>query len=289
MATPTKAFFVPRNWVVDGTAVTFGGGSWLSTLPLTRLASMDPRVRAWSSDAALASTVIEIDLGQARTLNFLAVLFTNMSESAQVRYTIGDDATFATYEYRSDWLPAYPVTQPFGQGAFGVFSFGGFQELDDSDPRGIGHSHFIGVTYSARYLRVEIDDDTNPDGRLKVGLVAAGFGEELTVQVKDGFNGGVREEAIVDRARSGALLADPLYKVQTLAFEMQWEPKDVALARWFDMFADRGRTRPMLVYLLPDDVLHLYRLGIYGVVSDFVKMTQLRNTFFGAVVAMESV
>lgn len=288
MATPTKAFLLPRNWVTDGDAVTFTGGSWELNLPLTRLASVDPRVRAWSTDAANVSTIIEVDLGQERTLNFLAALFTNMSQSAQIRYTIGNDDIFATYEYRSAWLPAYPVTQPFGQGAFGVFSFGGFQAVDANDPRGVGHNHFLGYAYSARYLRIEIDDDTNSDGVLKVGVVFAGYGEELTVQVKDGFNGGIREEVIADRAVSGALHIDPLYKVQTLGFEIWWEPKATAMARWYDMLADRGRSKPVLVFLLPDDELNLSRLGLYGIITEYARLTQMRNSYFGAAISMES-
>lgn len=287
MPTPTRASFAPRNWVWE-TGVSLSGGTWLTSLPLTRLLNFDPQKKARSSGTGLSATKIIVDLGQARTANFFAFMFSNIRESSLIRYTFGNDATFATYEHRSDWLPAYPVTQPFGTRPFGVFSFGGFQAFDESDPRGVGHSYFVGYTYLARYVQIEVDDSGNDDGYVEVGVIYAAQIEEVTIQVRPGFGVEPIEVVIKDRTLGGTLHIDPLYKYDRMTFELQWLASSDMLPTWFEMLKWRGRSKPILVFLRPSDTLNLYRLGMYGVIADPPRILHQGNDYFGAQITMES-
>lgn len=266
--------FLARNWVFDD-GVTFDGGSWV--FPLSALASFDPLLTAQSSDATNASTIVEIDLGAGQTCNYIGYLFANLSENARIRYTLSNDPTFATYELQTDWLDAYPSTQPFGQGAFGVFSFGGFAAQTERDERGVSHHLFLAAALSVQYIRIEVDDESNSDGYAEVGVVWAGFMERPSSGIRDITVTPVTV-AVVNRTQAGTLHLTPQYMMRRIDLTLQHETQDVMLPVYYEMGRQNMLRHPILFFLDPTDSMHLARTGIYGVVADPPRLQYLPGT-----------
>jgi hypothetical protein len=72
---------------------TLSGGSWLASLPLTNLQNRQVQKVARSTNAAVASTQFQIDLGQARSIGVLGLVVHNISVSGRVRVTGGESAS----------------------------------------------------------------------------------------------------------------------------------------------------------------------------------------------------
>lgn len=75
---------------------TLSGGSWAATLPLTNLQNRQVQKVARSSDATVASTQFQINLGQARNIGVVGLVVHNISVSGKVRITAADTATSFT-------------------------------------------------------------------------------------------------------------------------------------------------------------------------------------------------
>lgn len=133
---------------VDREGVQITGGAW--TIPLSALIDPRPGRKARSGNALKASTQFDVDLLAARALRIVALTHTNLSPSAVYRITWFSDA-FSTPAGNTGWLaiPGYP----------------------EYDPDFLGASiwHVWPAAFSCRYLRVEIDDETNVAGRIEAG------------------------------------------------------------------------------------------------------------------------
>jgi transposase len=68
-----------------------------------------------------------------------------------------------------DWRDMWPEITPFGQGLWGEFVWGGKLDLEDAGTYGIGAYHVLPTPVFARHVRIELDDQDNPDGYLEAG------------------------------------------------------------------------------------------------------------------------
>lgn len=152
---------------------TLSGGGWNASLPLANLQNRLIAKVARSSNATLAATKFDIDLGRARRIGMLALIGHNLTVVAKVRIR-GDDASdFATPLYDSGWVDVWPA---------GMIPPELLEWEDDnfwlgtlSDQARAGYQapfiHRVATLPSLRYWRVEIDDTTNSDGYIQIGRV----------------------------------------------------------------------------------------------------------------------
>lgn len=150
---------------------TLSGGSWNASLPMANLQNRLIAKVARSSNATLAATKFDIDLGRARRIGMLALIGHNLTVVAKVRIR-GDDASdFATPLYDSGWVDVWPS---------GMIPPELLEWEDDnfwlgtlSDQARAGYQapfiHRVTTLPSLRYWRVEIDDTTNSDGYIQIG------------------------------------------------------------------------------------------------------------------------
>lgn len=169
-------------------------GSELSQQPAANLQHPVGRYR-WQTAGSLDSWV-ELDNGSAKTIRFLSLHLTNFTAAVQVRFMLG--TTAGAFDVKDVPLFTPTITAGVNQVLY---------ELDQD--------------YSARHVRIEIKDPTNPDGFFYVGFVFAGtlvamngnfqypasFGRESgNVQVR---TRGGQEHDIVRWSRRSATLSLP--------------------------------------------------------------------------------
>lgn len=136
-----------RNYA-DADGVVFTGGSW--TASLSNLADPIVSNKARSNGLTLANTQFRVDLGASKSLVLAAITHTNMSASALYKITWYSDA-FTTAVGNTGWLaiPGYPD--------------------EDPDFKGVSIFHVFAEATSARYWKIELDDEDNVDTYVEVG------------------------------------------------------------------------------------------------------------------------
>ena len=156
------------GWPDRVSAATVTGGSWQASLPVTNVADRRITRPARSTSAASANTVIDIDCGGTRSMRAFALINHNFQSTAQWRIKAS--------------LTALGSTDVLDTGARNVLQMSlspDVLEWEDSGWwEGIGdgwlrNMHPVFYVHSgqisARYVRIEITDTTNPDGYVQVG------------------------------------------------------------------------------------------------------------------------
>jgi hypothetical protein len=105
---------------------------------------------AWVTNASITSAYAVLDAGAGALWGALGVFRTNLTASATLRWRLGDDATFAT------------ATEDSGT-------------LSSTLASGYAQSLYIpAAEVTARYMRLDVADATNPEGRLVIPLAFGG-------------------------------------------------------------------------------------------------------------------
>ena len=134
-------------------AATLSGGSWSAGLPLANLKDRLTTKVARSSNALAASTQFDLDLGAQRNLRLFALLGSNLSAAATVRWRLYTDSGYAQLVHDTGALPV-------SWAALDAETLSGWRP---------DFWHVLPSTLTARYLRVSIVDTANPAGYIEVG------------------------------------------------------------------------------------------------------------------------
>lgn len=204
---------------------TLSGGAWAAALPLDNLKVPRMPVVARSTDALTASTQFDADLGASKTLLAIAIANHNLSQDAEIRVSLGstsgDDDVYA-----GDWTPAYAIT--FGSGTDEWADYEWFTGLSSDEWIGTPFTSFVLLpsAYAARYVRVEIDDTTNPDGYVQMGRVFIGSGFVPAFNPAYGLQDGFRDPSLITELESGAVIAHPRRRLRTVKFALELVRQD---------------------------------------------------------------
>ena len=124
---------------------------------------------AWTTPAGTTTAHFVVDAGGAVEWGALGLFNANLTPSATVRWRIGGDPAFAAHAYDSGTLS-------------GTVAAGYRQSV-----------HVLPSAVTARYLRVDLSDPTNPEGLLRVAQLYAGKARRPTRNI--GFNSASAREA----------------------------------------------------------------------------------------------
>jgi len=203
---------------VDGATLT--GGAWRAGLPLANLADGQFAKVARSTDAALASTLFDSDLGAARALRIVALSNHNLGRYATWRVTLGSAPGGADL-HDSGWMPVWRMT------------------LDNELLRwespawwvGTASDEFIGAPFpavyalpdwhSARYVRVELNDTTNAAGYVQIGRAHICNAIQPLVNATYGLADGWTDLSTSTRAESGARWFAARRRIRTVRFNLE--------------------------------------------------------------------
>jgi hypothetical protein len=105
---------------------------------------------SWQTPAGATSAHVVVDAGAAVAWGAFGLFNANLTPAATVRWRVGSDPAFATWAYDSG-TPSGTVAAGYRQSL-----------------------HMPPTTQTARYMRVDIADPTNPEGVLRVAQMFAG-------------------------------------------------------------------------------------------------------------------
>lgn len=154
------------------------GGSWRPSLPLENLREQRPKLKARSTDTALASTQFKVQLTSPLTVLGIQLISTNFSSAARYRITWYTDATFADEVGTTDWQNVgvtidWSMPEDWLDWLDPDFWLGATPFVDP-DNQGKDIRYAFDDETSIQYIKIEIDDASNADGYVDIGLAYIG-------------------------------------------------------------------------------------------------------------------
>lgn len=200
---------------------TLSSGSWQASLPLTNLQSTKLSKKARSTDATLANTKFDIDLGAVQPVQNVSIVSTNFTTDALVRVRGSSDNTFATSEYDSGWIDAFPSLYTPGTLLWGVDPvWTGKPAQEDVDRYTKNFIHILPSMQILRYWRIELDDTANADGFVDIGRLFIGPTWTPSRNYSHGSQFTYESLTQVDRTVSGAHVFDQRDPLRAFTFEL---------------------------------------------------------------------
>lgn len=254
-----------RNYADDA---TLSGGSWSSSLPLANLRDRQLTRLARSTDALAASTAIDCDFGQGRTISFIALLRHNLGQAGQWRIRLGDDPAYATSLYDSEQIDIWPTIHPFGVGLWGEFVWGG--KLTAADAATYGNSGYLVLPQPvfARRLKIELFDAGNPAGYVQAGRLIAGPAWQPAINLQYGWHLAQVDESKKTRSRGGQTYVDIVPRFRRLTFDLAHMSRDEAWGYAYELDRLKGIGGDLLIMVDPANLTHLHRQTVYGTLTE---------------------
>ncbi|WP_322185695.1 hypothetical protein [Fulvimarina sp. 2208YS6-2-32] len=240
------------------------GGEW--QIPLDRLKAPSPLKRvARSASAALADTQFDIAFDRLQTVKAVALANINFSLAAMWRIRAFDDPEMTVERHNSGWIRVYPR----------LYST---KSLSWRDPNfwlgGPTSESLEGLTQQAiylpdpapfaRYWKIEIDDQGNPDGYLDIGRLFMAGGYQPSMNYVYGGGLGLETKTRVDEALGGNEFFDrrKTYRVARIGWD--YLPEQEALEKAFDLQRQAGIDREVFLIMKPGDEVNLTRTSFLG-------------------------
>lgn len=175
----SRVGFISYPNLIDGAALY--GGSWAGTLG--RVATRNTGEVAVSVGTSSVATTIVVDLGAVRSVGAIAMGPHNLSESAVWQIKASAVTAGAVDAFDTGEVPVWHI---------------------DAHPTGYA-MHVLSADVSLRYLRIQISDELNPAGAIRIARLFAGPG--LRVENGDhvrGYSHGLNDPSEILQMDSGS-------------------------------------------------------------------------------------
>lgn len=240
-------------------------GSEQPGLPATNL--QDRQItRPWrTATTDPASTWLEVAFGANRTVGAVALVRHNFSQGSTWRVKVADDPTFQNLKYDSGDLEVWPNFEEFGTQAWGTFQWGGVLPQEVAEQITLSAYHLLPEQVVATHVRIEISDDSNPDGYLQVGRLVAGPYYRPSRNMDWGWSIGFEDPSEVSKSRGGQTWIDVAERFRVLRFSVANLSEREAFNNIFDhLLRRKGTTGDLLV--IPDSTRpdQFHNLALYG-------------------------
>lgn len=268
---------------------TLSGGAW----QVSRDNLKDRRLSrvARTATAAKADTQFTLDLGRSRLMTVIAIVRHNVSTSGKWRARLATDPGFATPVYDNavtvppdgavtlqmdfltqtfmawepDWQLAWPTLFPTSVLEWEDDNFwtGSITEEERREYPSLLLAILPKPT-AGRYVRVEIDDETNPDGYVEFGRIFVGSAWQPLYNANYGASIAWETDTGMQRALSGTPYFDHKAGRRVTRFDLGFLTRDEALGRLFEIQRKAGIDGEVLLVWDKDDAINLMRQSYLG-------------------------
>lgn len=256
------------NMIISSTnysdeATSISADSEVATLPVENLQDRQ-LVKVYRSDGD-TDVKIDVDFGQGRIIDFVALIRHNISQTGTIRWRLSNAADFATTQYDSGTVDAWPVVEEFGTLPWGVFSWGGRINPEVAAQYQISSFAVLDNPVQARYLRINISDSNNADGYIEAGRLIAGPAYRPSTNYGFGVEVQFVDESRIVKSRGGQTFVDEVERFRRIRFELQNLPEAEIFGNVFNNIDRlRGVAKDILVIPQPDDPKTWPTQNIYG-------------------------
>lgn len=232
-----------RN-LVDSATLT-ASPTMVSTLPVANLQT-DAREEV-ARTSSLATQTIDVTLDQDELMQGCVIYRGNFSSGATWRVQIFEDATMAVQRYDSGALLLNPP-KPLGDLDWGVERLG----VTIYDGWGYTVSELWFAPVVGAFVRITLDDASNPDGFMQASRLFIGPYMELSDMPIPGLTLGPKETTKQERSEAGTLHVEAGSQYRALTAAGRYLPEK-ARAAIGDMQREVGMRRDVYVSIFADE------------------------------------
>lgn len=278
----SKMIISAINYVDSGTLTV---DDEVGTLPGTYLQDRQ-LVRVWRNTQTTAQ--IDVDFGQGRIIDFMALVRHNISTTGTIRWRLSNVSNFATTVYDSGVVDAWPIVEEFGTLPWGVFSWGGYLNPTVAADYTISAFDVLDSTVQARYLRVDISDASNTDGYLEAGRLISGPAYRPSINYANGVEFEFVDESRVTKSRGGQTFIDEVERFRRIRFDLINLPENEIFQNVFNQL-DRlkGVAGDILIIPQPDKPSTWITQNIYGRITNTDPIINSALTYYGRRIEVE--
>ena len=185
-------------------------GSWEADLPAANI--LDPllSVVARSTDAATASTKLQVNLGVDRTFRVIAIPSSNISLNGQIKATWFSDAAYSVEVGTTGWVDYWEDAYEWGVRPWGTPDlFSNKFSAEDVAGYPAVWAYLAANLETARYFQIEVDDTGNADGYVEFGrLVIAPVWQSTIAPIEGQSSISWESRSRLRRSRTGVWFID---------------------------------------------------------------------------------
>ncbi len=280
---------MPSNMIISSTNYSDSGtltvDNAVGTLPITNLQDRQI-VKIWRNSQTTAQ--IDMDFGQGRIVDFVALIKHTISQTGKIRYRLSNVSNFSTTEYDSGLVDAWPIVEEFGTLPWGVFSWGGYLNITIAAQYTISSFNVLTSPVQARYLRIDISDPDNTDGYLQAGRLIAGPAYKPSINYANGVQFEFVDESRITKSRGGQTFVDEVERFRRIRFELINLPENEMFQNVFNAIDRlRGVAQDILVIPQPDEPTTWITQNIYGRIAQTQPITNSALTYYGRMIEVE--
>ena len=280
---------MPSNMIISSTNYSDSGtltvDNAVGTLPITNLQDRQI-VKIWRNSQTTAQ--IDMDFGQGRIVDFVALIKHTISQTGKIRYRLSNVSDFSSTEYDSGLIDAWPIVEEFGTLPWGVFSWGGYLNITIAAQYTISSFNVLTSPVQARYLRIDISDPDNTDGYLQAGRLIAGPAYKPSINYANGVQFEFVDESRITKSRGGQTFVDEVERFRRIRFELINLPENEMFQNVFNAIVRlRGVAQDILVIPQPDEPTTWITQNIYGRIAQTQPITNSALTYYGRMIEVE--
>ena len=201
----------------------------------------------WRSTGVTSET-IRLKFTKARQVNAVVLYSNNFTNSATITITAFSDAAFTTPIVGAEFItPGGEPELGFGEGAFGLSGFGGYDDEAWDHPFMV---RWIDLT-TAQYWEIKVVNPTNPLGYIEIGRLLVGQYFTPVFNMDWGYPFGWNNDSQQDRTRGGDLRTERRPSHRDGSFTLaNMGVSDANQIR--EMLRYVGKSRDMLISAYPE-------------------------------------
>jgi len=273
------------NYVDDVNSIT--ASSEVAALPVENLQNFQI-VKVFRSDGT-TSVQIDVDWKATKIVDFFALIAHNLSITATVRWRLSND-DFSTFLFDSGEVAAWQPVEGFGGSPWGVFRWGGLPTSEETGLYTANTFQLLDSPLFARYLRLDITDDSNLEGYIQAGRLIAGPAYQPSVNYANGVEFEFVDNSRVTKSRGGQTFVDEIQKFRVIRFELINLPEDEIFGNVFnDIDRIKGISRDVLIIPQPDEPQTWLTQNIYGRIASIQPIRNRTLTFYSRQVEVEEI
>ena len=242
------------------------------------------RGKTWQS-IGCASEYVDVDLGQERSINALALVNHNLSYDAVLQVSLGSSQGAADVGEGSfpAWAPLFAFIDSIPHG------YGGFvSDLEAERLYWTGHLRLIYFEESlgAPWLRLGITDPGNAAGFLEAGRLLAGTYVAAAKQPNVGTGNRPVDPSVTTYSKGGQGWKDCLPQYREATYQYVYTPGDETYVVWYDFLRRVGTGAPFVFDAFPAMTnvdLRLNNLLYCEIPQDAIQPVQISHRARGAV------
>jgi hypothetical protein len=230
-------------------AATITAGSAAGSMPVTNLQTQQPSQPWRATD--LNNSYIVVDLGSAQAINLIALLYTNASQAATIRYRAATS------------IPNLTASPSYDSGAV--------SHMPNPNVTWFQRTHafkwFGSSTKTFRYWRIDISDTGNGNGYYQAGRLYMDLAWQPLRGAK--YGGTIEIKEPVSRLVAGGGQRYPAVRTKTQAqkFTFEYLSQTEMLTTSHKINYLRGLSLDVLLILNPDDSTNFMQQTIYGLLE----------------------